>query len=393
MTNEQILTQFDSWLDNESPHAALTFRAWLTPVEGRDAVIFPPTYAPPRNRPKEDWPGYNIDGTEGTSVCQIDSVGSQANRMEPMFKRAEYAQLVPQITISAGQRSPINLLDAGHRAADAIVRFGSLDGAFWAAFNALKLQGNAEPLARLAPTSLIFGVWDSRATQVKVPRIVRSVIRAYHVKPLHRSAQYSTIAGEILGGGEAPVKTEGKESELGLAHVPAAYTHGGVQVFGEIRREAAVNLVALRHLRADGEDDDATRKLRRYILGLALVAFTAPQEIALREGCELVPDPEKPAIWTTVKNDGMREPFAITHDEALPYAKAAAASFRVAQAQAGEFSVEIANQLLQLPEKDRKAVLRAGPVTPDAIAKAKKKKPSKKVQEETTADNPPPAES
>ena len=33
---------------------------------------------------EEDWTGYNIDRFEdGASVCQIDSVGSQANRIEP----------------------------------------------------------------------------------------------------------------------------------------------------------------------------------------------------------------------------------------------------------------------------------------------------------------------
>ena len=74
--------------------------------------------------------GYNIDrfndDANGVrSVCLIDSVGSQANRMEPMFKRDVYKALVPQIEIRAGTRL-VNLLDAGHRAADAIVRCSAL---------------------------------------------------------------------------------------------------------------------------------------------------------------------------------------------------------------------------------------------------------------------------
>src|SRR5260221_5522517 len=153
-------------------------RQWLVPVEGSDAIIFPPTYAPPEGTRKEDWLGYNIDTLEdGTKVCQIDSVGSQANRIEPIFKRAPYAQLVPQVVVKAGTRE-VHLLEAGHRAADAIVRFSDLGQELWDAFKALLDAGNAEPLARMAPTSLIFGGWDSRATQVKMPRIVRSVIRA-----------------------------------------------------------------------------------------------------------------------------------------------------------------------------------------------------------------------
>ena len=45
--------------------------------------------------------------------------------MEPIFKREPYNSLVPQVIIEAGERR-VNLLDAGHRAADAIVRFSGL---------------------------------------------------------------------------------------------------------------------------------------------------------------------------------------------------------------------------------------------------------------------------
>ena len=44
-------------------------------------------------------------------------------------------------------------------------------------------------MAKIAPTSLLFGVWDSRSTQVKVARVFRSVIRAHNVRKLSRSAQ------------------------------------------------------------------------------------------------------------------------------------------------------------------------------------------------------------
>ena len=39
--------QFDAWLNDNSDAAALTMRQWLESVEGKDAVIFPPTYAKP----------------------------------------------------------------------------------------------------------------------------------------------------------------------------------------------------------------------------------------------------------------------------------------------------------------------------------------------------------
>src|SRR6185437_8033439 len=133
--------------------------------------------------------GYNIDGPpDGKNVCLIDSVGSQANRMEPLFKEDEYAALVPQVTIKAGEKI-VNLLEAGHRAGDAIVRCTALQEDLEAAFKAV-LRGDSEPLAKIAPTSLVFGVWDSRNTQAKLPRLIASTIRGYDVQKLTRSAQY-----------------------------------------------------------------------------------------------------------------------------------------------------------------------------------------------------------
>lgn len=365
MSNGQAeLEKFDDWLGDDSDVAALVMRQRLMPVEGRDAVFFPPTYPIDSNKA-----GYNIDRfADGTSVCQIDSVGSQANRMEPIFKREAYRSLVPQVSVSAGDRE-IHLLDAGHRAADAIVRFSTLGPRLHEAFRVLRDEGNAESLAQIAPTSIVFGAWDSRATQVKLPRIVRSVIRAFNVKELTRSAQYSTIAGEILEGGDAEVTTKGPKAELGLAHVPATKTHGGVQLEpaeGEIQRHGIVNLAALRAV--SGPSEEATLAIRRYVLGLSLVSLTAPMETNLREGCELVPDPENPATWSLVRHDGSRTDYAVNPAAALAFAQSAATAFSAPQDPiTGEFSSEIANRVLGLKEADRKRLLRQGPVTKEAL--------------------------
>src|SRR5262249_32079585 len=125
----------------------------------------------------------------------LDTVGSQANRMEPLFKKVNgeqtpYSQLVPQIDIQAGNRI-VSLLDAGHRAADAIVRYSDLGPRLREAFGSYQQTGDATDLAKIAPTSLVFGAWDSRDTQAKLPRLVASTIRAYDVVELRRSAQYN----------------------------------------------------------------------------------------------------------------------------------------------------------------------------------------------------------
>jgi CRISPR-associated protein Csb1 len=289
-------------------------------------------------------------------VCQIDSVGSQANRMEPIFKREPYSKLVPQIIIKALDNK-VNLLDAGHRAADAIARFSELSEDLDKAFAALKANGNAVPLAKLAPTSLVFGAWDSRATQVKLPRIIRSVIRAFGAKVLHRSAQYIP-AIEYVDEGllEAPEGETQQESmsQLGLSHAPAPWSHGGIQVQGDIRRDATLNLVALRCLGSDSQEKDATLKLRRYILGLSLVSFTVPQETFLREGCQLVQDTKRQAEWYLVRHDGKRDPLGLTHDQALSYAQEAAKEFVVGDNRECDFNSQTAKAAIGQSKEERK---------------------------------------
>jgi len=359
MDEKNVVNKFDGWLKDDSTVAALVMRQWLMPTEGKDAVVFPPTYAKPEGIDDSEWTGYNIDRLDdGTSVCLMDSVGSQANRMEPIFMREPYSKLVPQIYVevqtSDGKKS-VSLLEAGHRAADAIVRFSELSKTLSDAFLAIKNRGDARPLAQLAPTSLVFGVWDSRDTQVKQPRIVRSVIRAYDVQFLHRSAQYIPPVDyqneRILNISENMGKSA---SEMGLRHAPAAWTHGGVLVKREIRRDASLNLAALRALGAGDSDDPMP--LRRYVLGLSLVALTAPQETFLREGCQLVPDPERPAEWHLVHHDGSRKEWRIEHDNALEFAEAAASDFGVDPApKTFAFDSKRAETELKKTKQERKA--------------------------------------
>lgn len=358
------LEEFDNWLKDGSSAAALVMRQWLMPVEGKDAAIFPPTYAKPTEMKDTEWPGYNIDRlSDGSTVCQIDSVGSQANHMEPIFKRGDYIDLVPQITVTLDDNK-VNLLDAGHRAADAVVRFSGLRSDLEKAFRSIRENGNAEPLAKIAPTSIVFGSWDSRSTEVKLPRIVRSVIRAFKVDLLHRSAQYIPPIRYVNAGviDEPKTDSEGEAlSQEGLRDNPASWKHGGVilKPDGEIRREAALNLSAIRALMAEGDGaDEKTMNLRRYVLGLALVAFTAPQDTFLREGCQLVPDIDHPPAsseWKAVLHTGQREPVEISHETALKYARIAAKAFGVGENRETVFDKKYTQEHLSKSKDERKA--------------------------------------
>lgn len=329
MSDSDLLKKFDAWLNDTGP-AALVIREHLMPVEGNDGVFFPATFAASKDKLFDG--GYNLDKfSDGTSICLIDSVGSQANRIEPLFARDGYAGLVPQVIVKAGEKR-VNLLEAGHRAGDAIVRCSALQQELQAAFKAVQ-KGDAEPLAQIAPTSLVFGAWDSRDTQAKLPRLIASTIRAYDVKELHRSAAYAPPIDHIAVG-NIPDYASDKEKEgyskRGWLQAIPSWTHGGVVATGGIRRDASLHLAALRLLAA-GEDADRTVALRRYILGLALTAFTQPSFGYLRQGCNLVLDDRKgkEREFVEVHGDGRRPPAKVTKEEALDYAKVAAKKFGI----------------------------------------------------------------
>jgi len=129
---------------------------------------------------------------------------------------------------------------------------------------------------------------------------------------------------------------------------------GGVIARGPIRRTVTVNLVALNRL--DGADAAAGALLRRYVLGLSLVAATAPMDGFLRAGCLLTPDPGDEPVWHAVGRDGRRSPLALDHDVALAYAQTAAAAFGVGEAKSVTFDKTRAKNDL----KDKKPAKAAG---------------------------------
>lgn len=402
------ITEHDDLLKPDGP-IAIVMTQYLRPAEGEGEPIFPPTYPmpiyrgrvhtvrdgeyrvsvelPPFHRENtkgerddeetQTVAGYNIDEfRDGSNVCEIDSPQSQANRLEPVFKTIKKGQLVPQITIAVGEQH-LNLLDAGHRAADAVVRLSSLVDKFHQAFEQAG-KGDHSKLALLAPTSLLFGVWDSRGTQVKLPRIIKAEIRATNVQPLTRSAQFNPAidyvaakaVDEDLDKGSGPKNPLGAE---GFKHVPAPRAAGGVKVLGDIKRVVRINLAALRGLQAlgsDGPDATQTLQLQRYVLGLALVAATHRLSLNLREGCLLCGVKGKIASSRLVTLDGDEKDVDLKESE--DFAELAAREFfgsgyDTKDIADGRFESGVANRFLALPSEDRKKLTRSGPVTEDAL--------------------------
>ncbi|MFN0120961.1 MAG: type I-U CRISPR-associated RAMP protein Csb1/Cas7u [Blastocatellia bacterium] len=376
MTQEINLAQYDAyiestdWLAETELPVAITLEEILEPAEGPDTVIFPPTFAVGKTAKHpyqidvihENLPAQAAarDGLEA-NICQIDSVGSQANRMEGRFKELPLSALVPQITVKLNDEVKANLLDVGHRVADGSVRFSGLRDDVTAAIKARRDPANAAPLARLAPTSLLFGFWDSRpdTTMYKSGRMLSSTIRATNVEFIKRSAQFNStfdpaalgLADEIPEGEQDQQESSGKAadgkdplSKLGLRHAPAVNTHGGIRVFGRIVRRTQINLVRLRSLSVPGNGEfykEETLKLRRYMLGLALVAARIQTNYNLREGCLLRCVKAKPQLVYTTKEN---QAFDLTPTGAFKYCDLAARGFGVGSGREVSFDAKAARQ-------------------------------------------------
>jgi CRISPR-associated protein Csb1 len=353
-------TSIDAWADDLRGAVALHLRQQLVPAEGEGSVIFPPTYA---MGDKREGAPYAVDRITEGLIVQIDSVGSQANRMEPLFRQSPegmpsnpLADLVPQIEIVISVDYSVSILDVGHRLGDALVRSSAMREESELAFADFAERGDAMRIAKLAPTSLVFGAWDSRGSGAKVPRIVQSVIRARRIDALRRSAQYNPAidyARADVFSDEDKQKAEGNTkspmAQRGFVHVPAVDTHGGVIAHGPIERDVTINLVALRQLSSPNDG----KKLRRYIMGLALVAATEPQDGFLRQGCLLTPNPDAPGVWILVERNGRRVEVALDETVAHAYARAVAKDFGVAEPRRVSFKKELAKADVS-PKDDKK---------------------------------------
>lgn len=287
---------------------ALTFKRKLESIDGPGVPIFPPTYPAPKDGPHRFDTPYTVNETkDGVLVCDLDSVQSQANRMEAAFT-GELADVVPRHAVQAGNHR-VELTKLPHRIVDASIRATDLADhirEWMLAFD----KGDPAPLARFAPTTLVYGGWDSRETQVKIPRVVRSEIRAHDVSVFTRSAQYSgAFKQESLGLDDTEWK---KGADVGFAPTPSVDAHGGILAHGEIVHSASILLNAVRkHRTGDGSD-----VLPNYLLGLALGGLlVGGGDYDLRSGCSLVP--AAPAEWRAVTRGGERRSIEVDESAVL----------------------------------------------------------------------------
>jgi CRISPR-associated protein Csb1 len=233
----------------------------LQPAGGPGAKVFPPTYEGGKYATEKR----RING-EIVDCVLLDSVQSQANRMELALKEAldEERISLPVIVVDfSGTKAPfvgsITSLEAPHRIADAILRDSEQtdqgskikfrESPVGASLDTASLQ-NATALFGYCPTALVFGMWDSTGRSgglgVKFPRAIVSEIIGIGAVPGQRTAgrldplQITSKAGPVyetedgdwtLDQDKARKKTnKGKETPVlyGKKGKPSEINHGNV---------------------------------------------------------------------------------------------------------------------------------------------------------------------
>lgn len=151
-----------------SGYSAIRLIAKLQPAAGPGSKVFPPSHS----EGKYAWEARRIDGGEVVRTVLLDSVQSQANRLEQALKDAYISQRInfPLLAVDFGSHfadiGEITTLDAPHRIADAIFRDSLLgdqkfpDTDIAKAYSSAN-QRNAMALYQYCPHALIFGIWDS----------------------------------------------------------------------------------------------------------------------------------------------------------------------------------------------------------------------------------------
>lgn len=349
----------------EGEAAAVRSVTRLQPAGGVGDKVFPPTYATDRGATtKYAFETRRVDGQDVVTVL-LDSVASQANRMEEALQSAwEDRRIdIPVISVDFSEEEGISDLDrittlqAPHRIADALLR-DSVDEAgtrfrettVGAAFTDASTK-NATAIYRYCPTALVFGVWDStgprgglghkiqRALVSEVigvgavagvkteSRLDPAGIQKTSVPVYHRRDdrdEWTTDVSEALVEKKQPVLFSRKGGQ-GKGN-PSAINHGNIppsidEIAGGVTLDYALqttvlSLPALRRLRflsdADGNRLDgqgrvvAERAARCVLAALALVAVTELREQGydLRSRSLLVPEVGGPLSLEFVPSDG-----------------------------------------------------------------------------------------
>ena len=338
--------------------AAIRTRFELQPAGGVGTKVFPPTYQG-QNNAVYATEQRKIDNGSVAECVLLDSVQSQANRMEEALKRTDQKNdlSIPLIQVDFTPDFPdlgkISTLDAPHRIADAIFREANYDGTpfrktdYGQMFETSSMN-DASELYQICPTALLFGAWDStgeRGAQqgTKFPRAITSEIvgvgvekgvdPAGRISPIDitgtESSLYETEDGQLThdeDNARDPDESM-KPSEANLGNVTPSFIDdssgellpGGVTMdYAEL--SAVISVSGLRRLAfpVDGTSDQQRSRCGRAALAaLGLVAVAKQYEMgySLRSRCDLVP--QENLRFEFIKRNGDAEKVDVSIDETV----------------------------------------------------------------------------
>jgi CRISPR-associated protein Csb1 len=310
----------------------------VTRMEALGEKIFPPTYKGGEYA-TEQRQTRNADGTMQTvETVLLDSVQSQANRMEMALLRAYDAGRLKMpllaVNFAGDGTDPIlaeigrlTALEAPHRLCDAIFRDALYEGQPFRTsgpgerLNAAK-AANATVVFELCPTALIFGFWDSTGPRgglgAKVQRALVSEIVGYQatkdgkrtasrIDPLaiednvdiYRTADRGWTFAEAQAKKSANGEPEKvRPSQINHGNITPDFkdkdgkmNHGGVTL-AYAEQQTVLSLAALRRLRfpvggAIQSETDLAARTVLATLGLAAICLLDEDGYDLRSRCLL----------------------------------------------------------------------------------------------------------
>lgn len=349
--------------------AAFRCRRRLQPGGGDGDKVFPPTFAGAvyavehRRVP---------DRAEAVQCVLLDSVQSQANRMELALQEAvdagdikipivvvDFTDHEPTGNIEADEKDgklidaigKITSLQVPHRLADAILRDSQFNGVnfrqseYGKALNTVGIA-NATPVFGLCPTALLFGMWDSTGPKGGLgPKFERAVVsevvgigaeigdlrRGVRVDPLQIRAAVKVLkeADKSWKVAEGDTKGVVSPSEVNHSSVPFPkqrekkaddnYYDGVTVEYAE--QTCTLSLICLRRLRfpvngTPTAEGDIAARVVLAALGLCAATLAFESGMGLRSRCLLWPD--GPMEWELLEKPGSNPPkFALTAPQAV----------------------------------------------------------------------------
>ena len=342
----------------------------LLPVGGDGSYVAPPTYLDGKNNNAVHVFETRRIGGKDVQCVLLDSVQSQANRLEDALDEASDINL-PNVYVDFTDEEEIrdlgkvSSLKAPHRIFDAIIRDSILDGKDFPTSSVGEQVNSATPqnataLFQYSPTTLVFGGWNSTGDRggsgrkfqrcivseiigVDVPtrsytdRNQQEIVVSKSRKPASRIDPLAIEKVEIYKSKthRSNWQTEkfdgsdkSKPSDVNHGNIAPSIVDHGVTMDYAIQT-TTITLAGLRRLSFPDSDhvqsEERNAAAWAVLTSLALCAITkhAASGYSLRSRCDLYCPDSKPSEFEIIQNDGQIRTEQITDADAVALFKTA----------------------------------------------------------------------